>query len=156
MKERENVQDILTHELSHLQTWQHIGRWNVQLHVPVWFDDGLATYVSEGAGAEKVTKKPAIQAILAGKAISPEGTGGLLFVQPTVVEGVESDELAAHQMFYRQSAIYVEWLYTQSPDKFHDVIEFLREGETLDEAMPKVYGFSAKEGWQQLVNEIET
>ena len=156
MREKKNIPKILTHELSHLQIQQYIGRWNAQLHIPGWFGEGLAVFVSNGGGADRVGRKQAMLAIKQGKCIAPEGSGGILFSHPPVVEGVGGDASTAHQMFYRQSAIYVEWLYTQSPGKFHEVIEFLHEGETLDEAMMKAYGFGAKEGWQRLVNEIET
>jgi len=149
-EEKENIQGILTHELSHLQFHQYVGRWNTQLHVPGWFGEGLAVYVSDGGGAEKVTRQQAIDAILTGNSIEPTETGGLLFPRSGI------GDIKDGQMFYQQSALYVEWLYTRNLDDFHHVIELLRTGKTLDEAMMDAFGFGVKTGWKQLLIELKT
>jgi len=149
MNQKKNILKLLIHELSHLQFKQYVGLWNYQLHVPGWFGEGLATYVSDGGGAERISKEQARKAILSGNLIEPTGSGGLLFSR----SGIGS--ITDGQMFYRQSAMYVEWLYTQRPDDFHSLIELLRKGKTLDEAMFEVYGYKVKAGWGKFINEIK-
>jgi hypothetical protein len=79
LDQQERISGIPAHELSHLQLTQTVGFWNYQLKIPSWFKEGLAVYVSNGAGAEQVGKTDAIEAIKQVKAIIPNGTGSLLF-----------------------------------------------------------------------------
>lgn len=49
--ETDRHQGILTHELSHLHMIQTVGGVAYQTGLPVWFQEGLAVFVSEGGGA---------------------------------------------------------------------------------------------------------
>ena len=143
LTQQERTLGILMHELSHLQHTQDIGVWAYQTKLPVWFKEGLAVYVSNGSGAEGVTKKEAIAAIRQGKSIQPNGSGGLLFRKTASSFGLKP------HMFYRQSEIFVTWLHEVSPNKFLQLFVSLEKGNTLDEALLSVYGFNASEGWEK-------
>jgi len=146
----DRILGILIHELSHLQLSQFIGRWDYHRNVPVWFSEGLAVYVSDGGGAEKVERSEAVKAIKAGKAIVPNGSGSLLFSKTA-----SSFNLKPH-MFYRQSSLYVEWLHHQNTEHFKQLIGLLHNGNILEEAMMKSYGFTVLDGWHRFTSEIET
>ncbi len=146
---KKNIKGIFTHELSHVQFYQYVGHWNTQLPVPGWFGEGLTVYVSDDGGAEKVTRQQAIDAVLTGNSIKPTETGGLLFPHSGIRDTRDG------QMFYQQSVLFVEWLYTRDLDNFRHVIELLRAGKTLDEAMMEAYGFSVKVGWKQYLSELK-
>lgn len=59
-------------------------------------------------------------------------------------------------MFYRQSAMYVEWLYELDPSSFRGLIRAVREGHDLNEAVIDGYGFDVEKGWEKFIGEIET
>ena len=149
LKEKERIPGILTHELSHLQLTQAIGRWNYQTKLPAWFKEGLAVFVSNGAGAENVDEETAISAIINGKSIRPNGGGGLL-----IRKTASSFGLKPH-MFYRQGSMYVRWLYGLGQNKFRELIESLKGNHTLEEAMLEAYSFSVNAGWEQYLSELK-
>ncbi|WP_153304852.1 peptidase MA family metallohydrolase [Desulfocapsa sulfexigens] len=149
LKQKNRIPGILTHELSHLQHTQDIGRWNYQTKLPVWFKEGLAVYVSNGGGAEKVTEQEAAEAIYQGKTIKPNGSGALIFRKTASSFGLKT------HMFYRQSEMYVRWLHDMSPSKFRKLFTALEQGKTLDEALSSVYGFTVHQGWSQFTGEIK-
>ena len=149
LKEKERIPGILTHELSHLQLTQAIGRWNYQTNLPVWFKEGLAVYVSNGSGSEGITEQKAVEAMSQGQSIIPNGSGSLLFRKTA-----RSFNLKPH-MFYRQSEMYVKWLHDTSPSKFRQLFSSLEQGKTLDEALSSVYGFTVNQGWVRFTGEIK-
>ncbi len=135
------IAKILTHELSHLQLSQSLGRWAYQRNLPSWFVEGLAVYVSGGGGAEKVSESEAIRAIIAGRAIVPTGSGSLLFQKTASSFGLKP------HMFYRQSALYVAWLHRLDAVKFKQLILLLHKRHPLDAALKASYGFDVATGW---------
>jgi Peptidase MA superfamily len=148
-EQQERIPRVLTHELSHLQLTQYLGRWDYHTKLPAWFKEGLAVYVSEGAGAEKVSEQKALEAIKQGNTIRPNGSGSLLFMKTASSFGLKP------HMFYRQSAMYVKWLHDLDNDKFHKLFDHLHKGNTLNEALISVYGFDASAGWESFVGDIE-
>jgi hypothetical protein len=149
LTQKDRIPGILTHELSHLQFTQDIGRWDYLTKLPVWFKEGLAVYVSGGSGAEGVTEEEAIEAINHGKAIKPNGSGGLLFRKTASSFGLKT------HMFYRQSEMYVKWLHDLSPIKYRQLFDSIEQGNTFDEALLSVYGFTAYKGWEKFIGEIK-
>ena len=109
----------------------------------------LSVLITLGSGAEGVTEQEAVEAIIEGKAIKPNGSGGLLFRKTA-----SSFNLTTH-MFYRQSEMYVQWLYRVSPDKFKQLFSSLEQGTTLDQALSSVYGFTVRQGWVKFTGEIK-
>lgn len=144
------ISGILLHELSHLQLSQSIGRWSYQLNIPSWFSEGLATYISQGAGAENVTREQAIQAIKSGESIKPNASGSLFFPKTASDFGLEP------HMFYRQSSLFVEWLHDLNKANFKQLMMLLRDDNTVEEAMLKSYGFAIADGWQRFTQGIKT
>jgi hypothetical protein len=145
---QERIPGILVHELSHLQLSQSVGFWNFQTGIPAWFKEGLAVYVADGAGAEHVSKPDAIDAIRQGNAITPNGSGSLMFRKTASSFGLET------HMFYRQSSLYVEWLHDSNPTHFQQTMALLRSGNSLDESVNESYGFSVEHGWNLFISSL--
>ncbi len=145
LQEPARIGGILTHELSHLQLTQALGRWNYQTKLPAWFKEGLAVFMSTGAGAEKVSEEQALTAIKQGKALAPNGHGHLLFMRTAAWFG-----LSPH-LFYRQAALYVTWLHQYDPQRFQSLLLRLQDGLTLDQAMRSNFGFGVQAGWQRFM-----
>jgi len=148
MEQQHRIPAVLVHELSHLHLEQYAGGWNYRTRMPTWFTEGLAVFVSDGGGAEKVSRAEAIAAIRAGNAFVPSGSGSLLFQ-------LNADDfgLTAH-MFYRQAGMLVEWLYAQDAAHFEQMVRRLWSGNTLEQAMQGSYGFGVHIAWERFVNDI--
>lgn len=66
MDEPHNIQLYLAHELSHLHLCQQLGLLKMR-NLPTWFKEGLATFVSNGGGAQTVSENEAIESIANGR-----------------------------------------------------------------------------------------
>lgn len=140
---------VLVHELSHLQLSQSLGRWTYQRNVPAWFAEGLAVFVADGGGAERVSAAEAKAAIRAGRQIVPIDAGSLLFRQTASRYGM------VPHMFYRQSAMYVAWLHDLDAGQFRQLFQRLHAGDTVGEAILASYGFTAQAGWTRFANDLQ-
>ncbi len=125
---------------------QHLGLWNLS-NIPSWFSEGLAVYVSDGAGAEGVDREAAKKAIISGNSFTPVGTGSLLFPKGANYFGLKPG------MFYKQAGLFVAWLCEQNKNYFKTLISSIQSRETLEEAMFISYGVSVLENWESFTNE---
>jgi len=146
---KKRIPGILTHELSHLQLTQYVGLWNYQTHIPIWFKEGLAVYISNGSGAEGVSDREAYKAILQGKTLHPNGTGALVFRKTASSFGLDT------HMFYRQSELFVKWLHDTNPNAFRRIFVLLKEGKTVDEAVLSLYGVDVWGRWRKFYDTIK-
>lgn len=103
----------LTHELSHLHLLHQIGLYNMT-RLPMWFKEGLATYVSNGGGAHLISENQAIESIRAGKHFFPNKADGFIFKK------TPSDFDLKPHMFYRQSMMYINFLATINDRSFRE------------------------------------
>lgn len=129
----ERMQRVLTHELSHLHFEQRLGVIDYARHVPSWFKEGLAVFVSSGGGAESVSKAEARSAIAAGKTFEPATSGRLLFQQSGRSYGL------AEHMWYRQSALLVEFLKEKNAAAFRRLVVALAEGKRFEPTLEACY-----------------
>ena len=116
------IPTLTTHELSHLHLIQKIGTTKYVRNVPSWFSEGLAVFVSNGGGAENVSETDAAHAILDGLCFHPDSTGSILFPKTA-----SSYNLKPH-MFYRQSAMFVQFLKEYDSEKFKELLKALQSG----------------------------
>ncbi len=119
----ETVNGVLLHELSHVHMRQYVGSWRYGSDIPSWFHEGLATFVSGGAGAGLVSEADAKKSILSGSHLVPVNTGSI-FKRPATV----GDFSWGTFHFYRQSAMFVEYLLNTNPTGFRNVLSDLRAG----------------------------
>lgn len=123
----EKVQGILVHELSHVQLSQVLGVVNFNRGLPRWFREGIAVFVADGGGATNVTETKAVEKFIAGEHFIPE-TKGTLFNSklPATVE-------LEPGVFYRQSAMFVEFLAQEYPAQFENMLKSLQAGELFED-----------------------
>lgn len=103
-------------------------------NVPSWFKEGVAVHVSDGGGAKSVSKSEAKSAIAAGRAFERATSGRLLFQQSR-----RSFGLAEH-MWYRQSALLVEFLKGKDAAAFRRLVIALADGKRFGPAVETCYG----------------
>ena len=103
-EDKNSLDRVLLHELSHLHMSQYVGVWGSITNIPTWFDEGLAVVTSMGGGAEKVTEAEAIEKFNSGKHFIPIVKTGFFSRK-----SAHDYELTPH-MFYRQSGMFVAYL----------------------------------------------
>jgi hypothetical protein len=140
----DRVPRIIAHELSHLHLQQRVGAIRLQIAAPPWFQEGLAVYVS-GGGAESVSDEQARQSIATGKYLIPEKSGSLFFGQEAPVHGL------AYPMFYRQSAMFIDYLKHRDTQHFKTLMSGVQQGDTVGTAFARAYGRSLDEVWREFV-----
>lgn len=137
----------LTHELSHLHLLQQIGVCEMR-RLPVWFKEGLATYVSGGGGAHTITDIQARDSIKAGKCFVPSETDGLVF------QKTASDWHLRPHMFYRQSMTFISYLAAINEPGFRKLILSAGDGERFPTALQAAYDKKLEELWNGFLHEI--
>ena len=137
----ERIPTLITHELSHLNLIQQIGTAKYVHNIPSWFVEGLAVFVSNGGGAENVNETDAAHAILVGACFHPDSTGSFLFPKTA-----SSYHLKPH-MFYRQAAMFVQFLKKYDSEKFKGLLQAFQNGASFDHAFQASYGKNIDAYW---------
>jgi hypothetical protein len=137
----ERILPLTTHELSHLQLIQQIGTSKYVHNIPSWFVEGLAVFISNGGGAENVSETDAACAILDGACFHPDSAGSLLFPKTA-----SSYHLKPH-MFYRQSAMFVQYLKEYDLEKFKELLQSIQKEAKFDLAFHASYGGDIESYW---------
>jgi Peptidase family M48 len=140
--EREaGVRAILIHELSHLHMNQQ-QRMNF-VDMPSWFNEGLATFVSQGGGAEFAPEAEARKLIAAGKIFTPHERGSSLALDQSGVLATLGLSNASH-MFYRQSMLFIAFLKQRDENRFKQFLLNLQDGEFFSPAFWQAFGGDVK------------
>jgi len=139
--------NVLTHELSHLHIEQQVGMIKWHSGSPAWFQEGLATYVSGGEGASKATVDDARQAIAAGKTFTPDTSGSLLSRKGAYQFGLKTN------MFYRQAAMFVEYLHDLDNQKFKTLLLAIEDGVDFENAFNASYQTPIDAIWKDFVQQ---
>lgn len=142
----ETVEGILLHELSHIHTRQFLGSWHYVSKIPQWFHEGLATSVSNGAGAGMISADDAKKSILSGSHIIPHDSGRVFQRAETVGElRFRSFE------FYRQSEMFVNFLKTKDITAFQKTLAEIRDRQVFRDAWIKNYSVTIADLWDEFV-----
>lgn len=134
-------QDALTHELSHLHIEQQLGMFSWHSEYPSWFQEGLATYVSGGQGASKVSVEDARKAINCGLTFMPETSGNLIFKKTAYSYGLKS------HMFYRQASMFIEYLHKLDKLKFKTFLLSVENGKDFEKSFFSIYKITLDKAW---------
>lgn len=122
---------ILAHELSHVHLGQRLGHYSPW--VPVWFHEGLATLVAEGAGAEYASDATACEARRVAARIDFGRRDA-----PGRRHRAEAFGLRVHE-FYRQAWRAVQSLQAFDPAAFRRWLTALQEGADFHIAFADAY-----------------
>jgi hypothetical protein len=121
--------DGMIHEMTHLYIDEALGSPGAR--IPSWLNEGLAMYFESGPkGKDKVVA----DAALAGRLLPLRGMGS--------VPGKPVDV----SIFYAQSLSIVTYLMdTYGPERMSSLLDKLKQGEPIDEAVLLAYGMSLEE-----------
>lgn len=140
----ERIPGIVTHEFSHLNLALKLGTWS-WANIPGWFHEGFATWVSNGGGAETVTREEAINSIKSGHSFLPEDQGS-----PLMPKSAASYNLKPH-MYYRQAEIFVGYIHDINPAAFELFLIAIEQGKSFSMAMESTYGENVDLLWKQFI-----
>ena len=146
---REQLCDILVHELSHAHLQSHLSAYTFG-RIPSWFHEGLAVMVSQGGGAANVSEAVAREALRKGHAITVRDATGLFgfpFDPPQDRNLFPLNPIGQH-MIYRQAGMFVAYLRARDPPAFRKLLDALLEGTQFRAAFESSYGTSLSEVWR--------
>ncbi|MGB1311574.1 MAG: hypothetical protein ACPG47_10195 [Leucothrix sp.] len=145
---KDTLPSLLQHELSHLHFEQKLGMLRYHSEVPAWFQEGLAVFVSDGAGAERTSFADAIKGLRSDQSITPNETRSLLFPKKAKQFGMRNS------MFYAQSGLFVNYLYQQNPKHFKRLVLEVAAGQGFARTFERSYGVSLKRIWLTFKAEV--
>ncbi|WP_028585031.1 hypothetical protein [Desulfogranum mediterraneum] len=142
-----NVTSYLVHELSHLHFYQHLGGYGY-ITIPAWFTEGLAVYVSDGGGAERVREDEARAYIRSGNHFIPYAQAGLRdLIVPKYASYWKIDHPCKHHMFYLQCMLFVAFLEQEDPESFKSFVLSLVEGTAFKTAFQSSFKVDLAVKW---------
>jgi|KBSMisStandDraft_5_1062788.scaffolds.fasta_scaffold688870_2 hypothetical protein len=139
---------------AHLQGW--IGT-NAVLHLPSWFNEGLAVMVSGGGGAELVSEEEARTAIQRGEQIAIDDAGSL-----QSLSGIRFDRVPAKTapswypvvLAYRQAGLFVNYLRESDGSAFDGMMKAILDGRPFVQAVDASYHQDVRSLWQKFVQTV--
>lgn len=144
LKEIDHIENYLTHELSHLHLYQQLGLLNFR-KLPFWFKEGLATFVSGGGGAEKVTEAESIESIKNGKHFVPHFRASLFSQKSAFNWGL------SHHMMYRQNMMFISFLKSKNEKSFNNFLLSIQNNEYFKDAFEKSFDESPDDLWKSFL-----
>ena len=145
----DHIKALLTHELVHLYFQQKLLAAKRPPTLPMWFEEGLAEFVSGGSAMVMVSEQDAIRAILAGNHFFSDAAGRLEHPERCKY-GVES------HMFYRQAEMFVAYLQSLEGTKFRSLILALADGDDFDISWQSHLGIPLHDAWRQFTGDLES
>ncbi len=136
----ETVEGVLLHELSHLHLRQHLGLLR-SYSVPKWFHEGLATSVSGGAGAGRVSLEGSKRRILSGSHFIPADKR-IRFGSKTV-----GKIYSGTYRFNHQAQMFVEYLKSRNPAAFQKALVDIVGGKKFRAVWESYYGVNISTLW---------
>jgi hypothetical protein len=136
--------EIIYHELTHVLLFQNLGAYRYGT-IPVWFHEGLATYVSYGGGSGDVTDSAAILEITKGNHFNPVEHEFILFPK-----SFENDKISAW-MKYRQAMLFVACMKKGREKDFEGVLNALFKKKSFSRSVEAAYGVRISELWKEFL-----
>jgi hypothetical protein len=133
-------ESFLIHELTHLLFYQHAGAI-AYMRTPAWFREGWAVVVSGGAGAQACTREEAARHLLTGSSFDPSEEGSLFRNKTAASYGLP------YPVFYRQTAMFIEYLRETDPSAFQTALQGLLDGEPFQDSFQRAYGRKIASYW---------
>ena len=150
LQQIDSLESILTHELVHIHLSQYMGLWRDWAEIPSWFHEGLAVEISNGGGAETVSKQQATVAIQAGQHFIPIENNGIWGRRSA------SDYDLKPHMFYRQSQLFVRYLMDKDAEAFNTAYVALLDGMAFSDIWFEHYGQPLPELWTEFLGTLKS
>lgn len=156
--ERERLDGVLTHELSHV----HFFGWRSRAakRPPQWFTEGLAVLVSRGGAAEGVSDARAAQAICAGERIILDDSpwmdfAAIRFEAEPKNDSALNDDAFRQRMAFRQAAVFLGWLRESNRAGFFDLLRRLERNDNFEDALAASFASGAQAQWRTFVTQLK-
>lgn len=140
LKDTPDWQAIVYHEMSHIILFQHLGIFRYR-KTPVWFTEGLATYISNGGGSGNVTDQAAWDSLHQGKHFEPVDEEPLLFPK-----SFSNDNIGAWVQ-YRQAMLFVAFLHDHNEQAYVKLLNSVFAKKPFPKAVQEAYGMKVAELW---------
>jgi hypothetical protein len=144
LKNSKDWREIIYHELSHVILFQYLGIYHY-ITIPVWFHEGLATYISNGGGSGDVTDSAAIFEILKGNHFYPVARENVLFPK-----SFSNDKIPAW-MKYRQAMLFVKFLKEGKEKEFEKLLTAIFNKGSFPKSIEMSYGEKVSELWDEFL-----
>lgn len=139
--------DIVYHELSHGIMFQHLGIYRYR-KIPVWFQEGLATFISNGGGSGNITDSAAIFELLHGSRFNPVARESIFIPKSFKNTSAEA------WMLYRQSMLFVAFLVKGKEQAFEELMRQVIKKEFFSKAIKNAYKVKLTVLWDAFIKEI--
>ena len=140
--------DIFYHELTHAILLQHLGTFHY-IEIPIWFHEGLATYISNGGGSGDVTDSAAIIEILRGNHFNPVANENILFPK-----SFNNDRIRPW-MEYRQAMLFVKFLREGKEKEFNKLLNNIFDKTSFSKSIEYSYGVKISGLWNEFVEDLK-
>jgi hypothetical protein len=137
--------DISYHELVHVAMYQYLGAWHY-FTIPLWFHEGIATFVSNGGGSGDICDSAAIYEILKGNHFYPYAS----FIRSYL----NNDHLSPW-MEYRQYMLFVKFLKDGKEEKFKNLLNSIYSKKSFAKSINASYGVKLPILWDEFINELK-
>lgn len=137
--------DIVYHELVHTVMFQYLGAWHY-FTIPLWFHEGLATYISNGGGSGDIVDSVAIQAILKGKHFYPYAS---------FIRSYLSNNHLSPWIEYRQYMLFVKYLNEGKEDNFKNLLNSIYRKKSFSKSIKTSYGVTVPELWNKFLDKLK-
>ena len=144
----ERSEGILRHELSHLHLLLAMGSMLDWARLPAWFHEGLATYVSNGGGAETVPPEEAVRALREGRRFVPDASQWAVLPKNAASYGLQP------HLFYREAALFIAYLHDTDAQAFEKLIAAIAARQRLDTALAAAYGAPLPVLWARFIDAL--
>jgi hypothetical protein len=131
---------FIEHELSHLHLGQRTHHY-AMLRLPHWFREGYATWVSDGGGAQTVTREQALFMLVHGRHLEAVASEFPLLPRDSGYYRMEI------QMYYRQAALVVDYMAQRDRAAFCRMLDDIVAGKRFGPAVQDAYGRSMDALW---------
>jgi hypothetical protein len=151
------IKSVLTHELYHLHLAQNLGGLVLYNNVPSWFQEGLATFTSDGGGAENVSIVDAVKVLKSQVFFTPDISASVFQIKNADSYGFTanySDPFFAKNMYYRQSSMFVAYLKRTNATDFNSLMRQILRGVKFEKAFVENYDLSLEDSWYSFIKEI--
>ena len=144
----EQIVGVLEHELSHVLLRQWINSYRFH-KTPIWFREGLATWIADGGGANAVSVEQAKLAIKTGFTFKPNQIENTFFRK-----GAQHWNLS-HHMFYRQASLFIGFIAGNYPVAWRNLLVYVHSSMSFSKAYAMSFDVDIETLWESFISGLD-
>ena len=138
--------EIIYHELVHTLMFQYLGMYQYYT-IPIWFHEGLATFVSNGGGTGDISDSVAIDEILKGNHFYPHSG---------FIKSYFNNNHLAPWIEYRQYMLFVNFMRDNKEREFNELLQAILAKNSFSKSYKVAYGKNTNDIWNQFIEHIKS